>query len=553
MAINPIYMRTTRFSFQAAVVLMMALLTIWGCKKDDPNEGLDAPRLFKPGGVSVKTDQTSAKVTWGAPVLSSNLKLSYLAEFSQDTLFSTTEFSIKSDTIGVIATDDKLAVRKKYWVRVKALATADQPESQWQISNSFSISGEQLFFPLRDLEIKETQVTLRWKPTPALNKITVKPTTGAETALTISPAEALAGVKVITALVAGTDYSTEIFAGTKSSGLLQFSTLVTPVYAVVLNSGADLVAAINAAANNAVIGLNPGTYSAGSAVFTLLQKSITLKSISGNPLDTKVNFREFTLRGTGAGISLDGIELDGTPSGSLYFINPTGVSADAEKADFGNVKINNCIIHGATTSFMRANRGAAAGDYKMDQIVVKNSIVYDIGSTLGYIFFHLDKLQFNSLTVTKSTFNNIGQAFLSCSTVIAGTPPTITVDYCTFNNFGANGRYILMDANANPVRFSMTNSIVANVPRPLGTVNGVTMRATGAGTTMVFSYNNTFNFTNGTGTELTLPTANTSQAGNKTINLGWTATTTDFTLPSGSLLRTASSAGAPIGDPRWTY
>lgn len=553
MAIKPINMKTTKFSLKAVLPIMVMLFTILACQKEDPNKGLEAPRLFKPGAISIKTDQTSAKLTWAAPVLSTNLKLSYLTEFSQDTTFATTEFAIKTDTMGVTVTDDKLVVRKKYYARVKALATADQPESQWQRSNGFTVTGEQLFLPVRELEIMETQITVRWKPTVGLDKITLTPTTGAPIFVTLSAADAMAGVKVITGLTPDVKYSTEIFLGAKSKGLLEISTLAVTVYSVILNSGADLVAAINSAANNAIIGLNPGTYSAGSAVFTLLQKSVTLKSTSGNPLDTKVNFREFTLRGTGAGISLDGIELDGTASGSLYFINPTGVAADAEKADFANVKINNCIIHGATTSFMRANRGAAASDYKMDQIIVKNSIVYDMASTLGYTFFHLDKLQFNALTVTKSTFYNIGRAFLTCSTVIPSTPPTITVDFCTFNNFGASNNYIFMDANANPVKFSMTNSIIANVPRPAGTVNGVVMRASGAGTTMVFSYNNTFNFTNGTGTALTLPTTNTSQAGNQTVVLDWTATTSVFTLPANSPLRTASSASAPIGDPRWTY
>lgn len=552
MAINFIKMKTNLFSIGTLGAFLVILLSISACKKD-PNEGLEAPRLFKPGGISIKTDATSAKVSWAAPVLSSKQSLSYLTEFSKDSTFASSEFSIKTDTIGIVVTDEKLAVRKKYYVRVRAEATANQPESQWQVSSGFSITGEQLFLPVRELEILETQITLRWKPTAGLDKITLTPKDGTATSLSISASEATAGVKIVSGLLPGTSYTTEIFLGTRSKGLLEISTLATTVYATILNSGADIVAAVNAAANNAVIGLNPGTYSAGSANFTLLQKSITLKSTSGNPKDTKVNFKEFTLRGTGAGIGLDGIELDGTPSGSLYFINPTGVLADAEKAEFANVKINNCIIHGATTSFMRANRGAAAGDYKIDQIVVKNSVVYDIGSTLGYICFHLDKLQFNALTVTKSTFYDIGQAFLSCSTVITGTPPIITIDYCTFNNFGANGRYVFMDANANPVRFSMTNSIVANVPRASGTVNGVTMRATGATTTLVFSYNNTFNFTNGTGTTLIQPSANTAQAGNQTIGLGWVAATTDFTLPLTSPLRTASSSAAPIGDPRWTY
>lgn len=554
MAINRFKMKANRNLFYLMGLMYIVLITVLAsCKKDDPNQGLEAPRLFKPSGISIKTTQTTAEIKWRAPVLSSKLKLSYLAEFSQDSTFVTSEFSAKLDTTGVVVTDERVAVRKKYYVRIKALATVDQPESEWLVSTWFTISGEQLFYPLRDLEIKEAQVTLRWKPTAGLDKITLAPMGGTAISYAISSSEGTAGVKIITGLTPGLDYYAELFAGGKSKGILSFSTPAPTVYATILNPGADLVSAINAAANNTIIGLNPGTYSAGSANFTLLQKSVTLKSTSGNPSDTKVNFKEFTLRGTGAGINLNGIELDGTALGSLYFINPTGAVADAEKVDFANVTINNCIVHGATTSFMRANRGAAAGDYKMDQIVVKNSIVYDIGSTLGYICFHLDKLQFNSLSITRSTFYNFGQALLTCSTVTP-TPPTIIVDYCTFNNFGANARYVLMDANANPVRFNMTNSIIGNVPRPAGTANGVAIRAGGAGTSMVFSYNNLFNFTTtASGPSITLPTANLSQAGNQAEILGWGATTSDFTIPATSSLRTASSGGTPIGDPRWTY
>ncbi|WP_199119372.1 DUF4957 domain-containing protein [Pedobacter sp. ASV28] len=537
------------------LLLLVALTAlVYACKKNDPNEGLEEPRLFKPSRISIKTTQSSAKITWTAPLLTSNLKLSYATEFSQDSTFATSEFSLQTDTAGVTVDDDKLKVRKKYYVRIKTLSTNNQPESNWLVSSSFSISGEQLFLPIRELEIKETQVTLRWKPTTGLNKITLTRDGGNTMDYTISGTEGTTGVKLITGLDAGVKYTAEIYEGVKSKGILTFNTLSPTVYAVTLNPGDDIVAAVNAAANDAIIGLNPGTYSAGTSVFTLLQKSVTLKSTSGNPLDTKINFREFTLRGTGAGIKLDGVELDGTPSGSLYFINLTGVLADAELASFAPVVINNSIVHGATTSFLRANRGAAAGSYKMDYITVNNSIVYDIGSTLGYTFFHLDKLQFNALNITKSTFYNIGRALLTCSTVIPSTPPVVTVDYCTFNYFGASTNYVFMDANANPVRFNMTNSIIANVPRVGATVNAVTIRATGTGSGVVFNNNNTFNFvnTNG-GSALTFPATITTQANNQTVNLNWVSTTDNFTLPATSPLRTASTAGAPIGDPRWTY
>jgi len=543
-------MKTYHISFQRAGLFALLLLTFFSaCKKDDPNEGLESPRLFKPSGISVRTDQTTAKVMWTAPVLSSNLKLSYLTEFSQDSTFKSSEFSVQVDTIGVAVTDAKLIVRKKYWVRIKALATATQPESQWITSvGGFSISGEQLFLPIRDAEVKETAVTLRWKPTTRLDKITLTPTGGAAINYTISAAEATAGVKVVTGLTAGLDYAAEIYLAGRSKGFLEIKTPAPVVYAVILNPGDDIAAAINAAANNAVIGLRPGTYNAGTNTFNIVSKTITLRSTSGNPSDTKVNYREFTLKGTGAGVILDGLELDGTASGASYFINLTGVLADAEPAVFTQVNVNNCNVHDASTSFMRANRG----DYKMESIVVKNSLVYNIGSTLSYICFHLDKLQFTTMSIIKSTFYNFGQALITASTVVP-IPPTINIDYSTFNNFGANARYVLLDANANPVKFNVTNSIIANTPRPAGSVNGVAIRASGAGTTIVFSNNNTFNFTNGTGTTLTLPTANTSQANNQSVALGWTTSTVNFTLPAASPLRTASNAGTPIGDPRWTY
>ncbi|MES2279047.1 MAG: DUF4957 domain-containing protein [Bacteroidota bacterium] len=543
------------FKINAWLILLSAVAILSSCKKNDPNKDLASPRLFKPSGISVKTTATNARITWTPSLFSTGQKLTYTAQFSQDSTFATSEFTLQADTAGLTVADDKITIRKKYYMRLKANAYLDQPESNWVTSSGFTIIGEQFFLPIRDLELKETSVTLRWTVTAGLTSVALGPKGGTATSYPINAGEATAGIKTVTTLTAGTDYTAELFAGTKSKGLLNFTTVAATVYTTILNSGADLVAAVNAAADNAVIGLNPGTYSAGTANFILLQKTVTIKSTSGNPTDTKVNFKEFDLKGNGAGINFAGIELDGTASGALYFINPTGVLADAEKCAYTQVTLNNCIMHGATTSFMRANRGAAGGDYTMDNITVKNCVIYDVASTLGYTFLHLDKLQFNTLTFSKTTMYNFGRELLSCSTALTSTPPTITFDYCTMNNFGAQGLYVLMDANANPVKFNITNSILGNVPRPAGTVQNVVLRASGAGSSTVFNNNNTFNFTNGAATPLALtyPTANITMIGNQSVSLGWTATTTDFTLPAGSPLRTASNVSTPIGDPRWTY
>lgn len=535
------------------VLFVLLAISVYSCKKNDPNEGLEAPRIFKPSGITVRTTETVAKITWTAPLLSSNLKLSYLAEFSQDTTFATSEFSIETDTAGVSVGDDKLKVRKKYFVRVKALSANGQPESNWMNSRSFSLTGEQLFLPIRDLELKETEITLRWKPTTGLNKITLT-ASGTVTDYAISGTEATTGIKVITGISSGTSYAAEIYEGAKSKGILNFTTLTPTVYAVILNPGDNLVAAINAAANGDVIGLNPGVYNPGTSNYTILGKAIKLKSTSGNPSNTKVEFKEFILTGTGAGLKLDGIELDGTVPGSLYFLNLTSGNGNADAAVFEPIEVNNCIVHNATTSFLRADRGSAASTYKMDHITINNSIVYNVATTLGYHFLHLNKLEFKNLNLTKSTFYNVGRALVANSTVLTSNAPLINVDYCTFNYFGASNNYVFLDAGANPTRFSMTNSIVGNVPLAGASVRATTVNATGAGSSVVFSNNNTFNFvnTNG-GSALGFPAAITTGVNNIGIVLPWVGTTSNFTLPIESPLRTVSSAGAAIGDPRWTY
>jgi hypothetical protein len=532
------------------LLLVVAVYSL-SCKKD-VNDGLEPPRLFKPQGISVKTTATTATVSWNAPILSGGVPLSYTAEFSQDSTFASSEFTIETDTTNIEVSDEKIQLRKKYFVRIKANAYENQPESKWVSSSAFAVNGEQWFYPIRDVELNETSVILRWMPNPQLTTITLFPNKGTLVTHTLTAGELSSGAVKISGLISDTTYIAELFLGTKSKGILTFKTPAPTVYSVVLNAGDDLAAAITNAANNAVIGLKPGMYSAGSTNFNLVQKTVTIKSISNNPSDTKVNFKEFTLRGNGAGINLEGIELDGTASAAGYFINLTGVAADAEKCAYTQVSISNCIVHAATTSFFRANRGAAAGDYTMNQIIIKNTLVYDIGSALNYTCFHLDKLAFNTMQVSKSTFYNIGRQLLTASTVLP-TAPTITFDYCTLNNFGASNLNALLNAGSNPVKFNITNSIVANIPRTGATVKTELMNATGATTAIVFSNSNYFNLTNGTTTASTFPTSKITMVGNNNINLGWTTSTTDFTLPVNSELRTVSSAGGAIGDPRWVY
>ncbi|QIL39361.1 DUF4957 domain-containing protein [Pedobacter sp. HDW13] len=538
------------------IILSLMVLAISSCKKEG-DVPTDPARIFKPSDVKIAAGETSAKLTWTLPLLSTGKALKYSIDFSTDSLFATVNYTTTADTAGVTVTEDNLAVRTKYYARVKANATETQPESKYVRSSAFQLTGIQLFSAIRDNEIKENSITLRYTPTVGLTSIVLTPATGTAITTTLSTTDATAGLKAITGLTAGMKYTAELFAGTKSKGITTFTTLAPTTYTVKLNPGDDLAAAIANAANGAIIGLNPGTYNLPTATATFItQKTITIKSTSGNPTDTKVNYREIDLEGTGAGVTLSGIEFDGTASASLYFINFIGSQAsNGAAATFTNVVVDNCIAHGSTTSFLRGDRGTAARDFKITAITVNNSIVYDMGAngSSAYYTFHVNKMQFNTLTVSKSTFYNAGPGLVTASTTYTGdVTPTVAISNSTFNSFGGNAKYALLDASANPINFTILNSIMANTPRS-GTVNAAAIRGTGAGSALKISNSNYFNLFSALtgGTALTFGT--TTLASNQSINTGWTATTTDFTLQASSVLRTAGSTGGAIGDPRWTY
>jgi hypothetical protein len=542
-----------QLGFKFVVLLLMAA-AISSCKKEE-DVSTEPARIFKPSDVKITAGETSAKLTWTVPLMSTGKTFKYSIDFSTDSLFTTVNYTTSADTAGVTVTEENLAVRTKYYARVKANATESQPESKYIRSGAFQLTGIQLFAAVRDNEIKENNITLRYTPTVGLTSIVLTPATGTATTVTLSTTDASAGLKAIAGLTAGTKYMAELFAGTKSKGILTFTTLAPTTYTIKLNPGDDLATAITNATNGAVIGLNPGTYTLSATSF-ITQKTITIKSTSGNPTDTKVNYKEIDLEGTGAGVTLSGIEFDGTAGASLYFINFIGTqAANGAAATFTNVVVDNCIAHGSTTSFLRGDRGTAARDFKITGITVNNSIVYDMGlnGSSAYYAFHVNKMQFNTITISKSTFYNAGPGLVTASTTYAGDViPTVAITNSTFNGFGGNAKYVLLDANANPINFNISNSIFANTPKS-GTVNAAAIRGTGAGSTLKISNSNYFNLFSALtgGTALTFGTA--TLASNQSINTGWTATTTDFTLAAGSPLRSAGSTGGPIGDPRWTY
>ena len=541
--------------------VISGLLVVWlmACTKPSYKSEFELPRQFMPGAVTITAGETQARLQWSPSLFTAGKGVHYTVQLAQDSAFQTTVvYETEVDTAQVVITDSVLQINQYYFARIKANAKGATASSGWVTSGRFRITGEQIFLPVADATLKDTSVVLGWRPTAGLTRITLSPAGGTAIDIVLTAADLNASQKLIRGLSPQTAYKAEIFKNTTVKGTISFTTKEKSIYAQVLNEGDDLVSAVAAASNGDIIGLEKGVYDckdANGAFVNLVisQKHITLQSLSGNPKDTRVNFKELTVKGTGAGLTLKGIEFDGTAANADYFINFTGQASDAEAATFTSITIDNCIVHKTNNCLMRGNRGGNNA-HKIDFIKINNSIAYNNG-TGSYHYFMLDKMEFKKIELTNSTFYDIARAFISWATNITVSPtPVILVDRCTLNSFGFGGstrNNILLDANANSVDFTMQNSIIANTPKPNETV-GTSLIKAGTAAPIRFQYNNYFNLTTGGATPepLTFP-AYVQLSNNQTIDLGWRATETSFTLPVGSPLRTAGSDGKAVGDPRW--
>lgn len=537
-----------KIAFNLLLIAGLAIL-FSACKKSE--DATEAPRIFKPGELSVIAGETSAKLNWAKPLVSAGRAYTYQIDFAKDLQFTTIVYSASTSSLEYTVTETNLKVREKYYARIKAVATDEQPESKYVVSSQFSLTGTQRFLPVRNPEVLETSVTLRFKPAEGFTSIVITPASGTATTVTLSATDATNGFKVIPGLSPATAYTAELFIGTVSKGFVTFTTQAVTVYnGGVLSAGEDLATVISTAANGAVIGLNPGTYNL-PAVLNLTNRSITLKSTSGKPSDTKVTLKGFALFGNGSGLKVSGIDFDGSGMNAATYFVDIPASAGNTTATFTNLIVENCYIHGIGTSIIRGDR-STVNSYTIGEITFKNSLIYDITGSSSYYVFHIDEMLFTSLTISECTFYNVGPGLVNFKTTTTpGIVPTVTISNSTFNNIGSAGLYLFMNSGANPVNFSMSNTIVANAPKS-STLLGLINATASSGLTLNVSRSNFYNLMTATtgGTALALPAAATTSS-NLAVNPGWDTSNTKFYIPVGSALLTASATGTPIGDPVW--
>ncbi|RDV15317.1 DUF5123 domain-containing protein [Pontibacter diazotrophicus] len=426
------------------LIPMMLLMVLAVACKEELDE-LEPMRMFTPtAGFRALSSETQVKLTWNRSLYTTATDgVTYTVEVAEDTLFQTPVIlSVQTDTAGVVFTDEQLQVRQDYFARVKANALGDRPESNWVVSNSFRISGEQIFAPLQDADVIDVAVVLRWREEPGLTRIVLTPEVGEPIEVALTEADIAERRMRVEGLTPTTVYTAEIFQGTQSKGITTFTTKETLVGDAVIDltgitdRPSVLMDTLSQIESGSTVVLKRGmTYEISST--TNLDRSVTI--VSENTLDPQLATIYFT-----SNFNIEeGSEID-----SLVFRNVVMRSSDYggkyvfninKASDIGMLKFD--AVHAEI--FRGIVRLQSAG-INIDEFAVVNSVI-DSVANYGVLTIDNAGANVNHILFSNSTFYKIERVMTSK----AGSQ-SIVIENTTFSEAPEGGRY-LIDYNSNDV------------------------------------------------------------------------------------------------------
>ncbi|MBN2350297.1 MAG: DUF5123 domain-containing protein [Bacteroidales bacterium] len=424
------------------------LLFAMACtEKIDPVvEDLEFDRIFTPLDISAEiTNQTTVTLNWK---LSAGAD-SYELEISDDNLL----FANIIHTATVAANDlpyvyDLPAGDAQFSARVKAISSASGVEDSKWTTLAFRSLPENLF---EGYSIKMTAlgtVNIKWKPGKAVTGLLFVSGSG-ETSEAISAAELAAGEKTVSGLD-NADYEIRLMNASAVRGTQNFTVEGT----VLLAAGADLAAAIGAAAAGDVIVLTSNeTY--GFAGDIMLTQSIKIRGLNadGKPvIYTTSGDHMFSID---AGLTTaDSLVFEYlTISGYVNYDDAQGRIRGVfdqqpdDGCNLGLIKFNSCEIQNFDRHLIRL-RGTGAIQ-TIQNIVVNDCVLNDFAWGSAYGVIHSNKVEstINNIKISNTTVYNTRRGLIyyqngpSCESIV--------VENCTFNRLAyddGSSRYF-MDYN----------------------------------------------------------------------------------------------------------
>ncbi|MCL2098413.1 MAG: DUF5123 domain-containing protein [Bacteroidales bacterium] len=545
-------------------ICFMALMALFNaCEK--PMEEItnyDYARAFSP--INLKQTPSTFDVTTLEWQMVDGAR-EYVVELSRgdELLFNNIIATYETEATRLVLTD--LWGETQYSVRVKSKAFNEgQQDSQWT-SLAFKTNAEQIFLPLRNVDIKGTSILVRWVlPNGNITKLNVSGGSVDIGDVVLTPADLAAGAKSLTGLEPNRNYIVGIYDGEQRRGLVTPTTKWKPTGGegdvVQVASGADLIAVTSDAGNIGKIIYLPDGYTfdvstsdgiliAGNMTIygdpdALVKPMITTSSTGGGAklfrwpgacsIDT-LKFVNLAFAATGAG-NQSSVIHPGTAVGVDDIVMLKGlVFENCEAYDFGRcfIRIQNI-----------------AGSSPIDVLSLNNCFARNIGTYGGdngaYAFVTLNIATggIDKVTVTNSTFQKQYHSFVNAPLTTDNRPcKNVLIENCTFNDVmtgptATTARYFIDGNNNSQIDIIIRNVIFGQSgPSSAGYRYG-----DGSAITVTNSYKTT-DFTT-TPTTADLPSL-IAYPGSSTA-LFMNPAVGDFSI------RDANFAGiATVGDPNW--
>ncbi|MBM6991860.1 MAG: DUF4957 domain-containing protein [Prevotella sp.] len=405
-----------------STMLCFAVLSLASCT-DGNDWSVDSvyDRLFGPNesNIAVKPDATGAQVTF---TLVSGAE-SYVIEVSTDSLFGSDVQSYGESTSKITASPvyiTDLVSDTTYFLRMKSVSST-KTESSWaRLDGHFKTKSEQILETIDEsTDLTATSVTLRW---PAGSEVTTVKCN--DTTYELTADQIAAGTITITGLQPETEYTANIYNGTKKRGSVTFTTAIDLNGAILVNAGDDLASIIDTVKAGSTLALMPGTYQIlsldGATTSVNITKDLTIKSLRS--YDRAIIKGGFSIQG--GSINLKQLVLNGDGAVGYMF----DVKAAGTYTDFN---IEDCEITNYTKGLFYNNTSGAI----LPNVTFTNNLIHDNAS--GADFMDIRVGYVGTLTFVNNTVWNSDAArdFVryddNSSSYASLATPVITVDHNT--------------------------------------------------------------------------------------------------------------------------
>lgn len=417
-------MMKAKYIFRGLIAVLLLAVGVSSCESynEELLDSVGNTREFSPIGLKATVrNQTTVELNW--TVKTDENADHYVVEFSPDDPEFKTIFKTVNVTPAELPIQVALEGETTYSIRVKAVSAAGLDDSKWSVTTATTLS-EQIFFPIKPEEIEAGYLTVRWTPNSNVTEILVQP---GNITHTITAEEKAAGAAIVNGLTPETNYTATLKNGTKTRGILTFTSGVDLTKGIVINPQDDLIAKVAQAPSGSRLLLMPGVYSTTGEI--ILNKTLIFRGV--RPENKPKLTVKFTLANNPANaseaVSLSLVDLDLSGSGLTG-----GVISilTAQASPLGDILISSSYVHDYPSQLMYGNAAARLKSFTIDNSIVKN--VNTAGSA-DFIDFRTTYVE--NVTLTRSTFNNCGSRDFIRLDAAAGSGGSlvsnVVIDGCT--------------------------------------------------------------------------------------------------------------------------